>query len=123
LNWREAFVFATLGNMIPIVPLLLLLERGYQYFRRYTWFARVFDKALARTRRKGKVVEKYRALGLALFVGVPLPGTGAWTGALAAFVFGIPFRYALPAIAAGVVIAGVVVTLASLGVIGIFRAI
>ncbi|MDZ7373087.1 MAG: small multi-drug export protein [candidate division KSB1 bacterium] len=123
LPWYEALAFAALGNMVPVVPLLLLLEHGYHRLKRHPWWDRAFEKVLARTRQKGKVVEKYRALGLALFVGVPLPGTGAWTGALAAFVFGIPFRYALPAIAAGVLIAGIVVTLASLGIIGVFRAI
>ncbi len=121
LGWREAFLFATLGNMVPIVPLLVFLERGYQYVRRYPFWERFFERIFARTRRRGKVVEKYRAIGLTLFVGVPLPGTGAWTGALAAFVFGIPFRYAVPAIVAGVLIAGVLITLASLGVISVFR--
>jgi len=65
------------------------------------------------------VIERYGPWGLALFVAVPLPVTGAWTGAAAAYVFGIPFRRSLPAIVAGVLLAGIVVTLAVRGVIGL----
>ncbi|NOZ56710.1 MAG: small multi-drug export protein [Calditrichaeota bacterium] len=121
LGWQQAFLYCVLGNLVPIVPLLLLIEKAHQWLARYAFWDRFFEKMFARTRRRGKVVEKYKAIGLTLFVGIPLPGTGAWTGALAAFVFGIPFRYAFPAIVAGVVIAGVLVTLASMGVIGVLK--
>ncbi len=67
------------------------------------------------------MIEKYGAFGLAIFVGIPLPGTGIWTGALMAFVFGIGFRQALPALVAGMLFAGVMVTLASMGVIGFLK--
>ena len=63
------------------------------------------------------MVEKYGALGLILFVAIPLPITGAWTGCVAAFLFGVRKRWAVACIAAGVLIAGVIVTLASTGVI------
>ena len=66
------------------------------------------------------MIERYEALGLVLFVAIPLPVTGAWTGTVAAFIFGVRFRYALPAVVGGILIAGVVVTLASLGVISVF---
>ena len=71
----------------------------------------------ARTRRRSRVVERYEALGLILFVAIPLPVTGAWTGMLAAFLFGVRRRYAIPAIACGILIAGAVVTLAVQGVL------
>lgn len=69
---------------------------------------------------KGRLVRKYRLLGLTLFVAVPLPGTGAWTGALVAAFLHIRLRHALPAIALGVLVAGVLVTLMTIGVIHLF---
>jgi len=120
LGWPEAYALAVVGNMIPVVPLLALLGPISEFLSRYRYTGRFFEWLFARTRRRGRVVEKYRALGLCLFVAVPLPVTGAWTGTAAALVFGIPFRYALPAVAAGVLIAGAIVTLASLGVISLW---
>ncbi|HNR67431.1 MAG TPA: small multi-drug export protein [bacterium] len=119
LSWQTAYLYAVIGNLIPVLPLLLFFERMYLWLNRYMVFQRFFAWLFARTRKRGKVVEKYRALGLILFVAVPLPVTGAWTGTLAAFLFGIKPRHAFPCIAAGVVIAGIIVTLASLGVISL----
>ncbi|HEX30369.1 TPA: ligand-binding protein SH3, partial [Candidatus Poribacteria bacterium] len=69
----------------------------------------------ARTRRRGKSVERYGAVGLSFFVAIPLPVTGAWTGCIAAFLFGIRFKYALPAVIAGVMMAGIVVSILTFG--------
>ena len=120
LTWQSAYVMAVIGNLIPVVPLLLFFERTYLWLNRYPVFERFFTWLFNRTRRRGAVVQKYKALGLILFVGIPLPITGAWTGTLAAFLFGVRFRYAFPAIIAGVLLAGVIVTLASLGVLSMF---
>lgn len=116
--WPEAYVYAVVGNFLPVIPLLLLLEPVSTALRRYSLFDRFFAYLFARTRRRGTWVEHYKALGLILFVGIPLPVTGAWTGTVAAFVFGVRFRQALPCIFVGILLAGVVVTLASLGVLG-----
>ncbi len=110
LSPLEAFAVAIVGNLLAVVPLLLLIEPAHRFAERIPLFKRIFDWILERTRRKGKVVEKYEALGLMLFVAIPLPGTGAWTGAFAAFLFDIPFKYSLIAISLGVLIAGVIVT-------------
>ncbi len=120
LIWQQAFAWAILGNLVPIVPLLLALEPISNWLRRWSVLDKFFDWLFARTRKKGKWIERYEALGLILFVGIPLPGTGVWTGAAAAFVFGIRFWYALPCIIIGMLLAATLVTLASLGVIGIF---
>ena len=81
------------------------------------FFNRFFTYLFERTRKKhnGKF-EKWGALALITFVAIPLPVTGGWSGALAAFVFGIPFKKALPLIFLGVIIAGAIVTGLSLGV-------
>jgi uncharacterized membrane protein len=111
LVWWKAFLIATLGNLVPIIPILLFLEPASKFLRaKSKLMDRFFDWLFRRTRRKGESIQKYGALGLMLFVAVPLPGTGAWAGCAAAFVFGIRFKYALLAISAGVTIAGLAVT-------------
>lgn len=107
------FFWALLGNMLPIPFILLLLGPISDWLRRRSRIMdRFFSWLFARTRRKhGRSFERWRDAALCLFVAIPLPGTGAWTGALAAFVFDVPFSHALPAIFLGVLIAGAVVTL------------
>jgi uncharacterized membrane protein len=118
MSWQQAYLWAVIGNFIPVIPLLLFLEPISSFLsQRSSICHRFFDWLFARTRRRGRVVERYEAIGLVLFVAIPLPVTGAWTGTVAAFLFGVRFRYALPAIILGILIAGTVVTLASLGVI------
>jgi len=117
LTWQTAYLYAVLGNFIPVIPILLLLEPVSKFLRRWKVFDRFFIWLFNRTRKRGKLIERYEALGLILFVGIPLPVTGAWTGSVAAFIFGIPLKYAIPCIILGILLAGVVVTLACLGVI------
>ena len=69
---------------------------------------------------KGRVVQKYRLLGLVVLVGVPLPGTGAWTGALVASLLDIRLRHAFPAILLGLIIAGAITTAVTMGVVHLF---
>ncbi|WP_456473726.1 COG2426 family protein [Candidatus Pyrohabitans sp.] len=116
--WKSYFL-AVLGNLMPVPVLLLFLGRVESYLRRrFSIFETFFSWLFSRTRRRtSEKVAKYGALGLVPFVALPLPITGAWTGVAAAYVLGIKFRYAFPAIVLGVLIAGVVVTLASLGVV------
>ena len=119
----ETAFYSILGNMLPIVFLLLLFEPVYKWLSRYERMDTLFQWVFKRTRRKGKLIERLEVMGLVLFVSIPLPVTGAWTGSVAAFLFEIPFWKALPAILCGVTIACIVVSLASLGVIqlpGIF---
>jgi len=121
LSWQSAYVFAVMGNFIPVLPILLLLEPVSKIIRKTKAGDRFLNWLFNRTRKKSGVIEKYEAIGLIIFVGIPLPVTGAWTGAIAAFIFGIPLRYAVPCIIAGILLAGVVVTLASLGIIGFIK--
>jgi uncharacterized membrane protein len=115
------YLAAVLGNFAPVIPILLFLGPVSEFLRKVPVFDRFFTWLFARTRRRGKLIERYEAIGLTLFVAIPLPVTGAWTGALAAFIFGIRLRYAVPCILLGILIAGVVVTLASQGVISVWR--
>ncbi|MBS1263270.1 MAG: hypothetical protein MAG715_00444 [Methanonatronarchaeales archaeon] len=117
LSPLRAYSLGVLGNLIPVVPLLLFLESGSGLLRRRSrFFDRFFSWLFERTHRNhSERFDRYGALALLPFVAVPLPVTGAWTGCAAAFVFGVSFRYAFPAIALGVALAGVVVTAVSVG--------
>lgn len=117
MAWQKAYVIAVIGNFLPVLPLLYLIGPVSERLRRFRTFDRFFDWLFARTRRKGKLIERFELLGLVLFVAIPLPVTGAWTGTLAAFLFGVRKPLAVPAIILGICIAGVVVTLATTGVI------
>lgn len=120
MPWQEAYVICVIANFIPAIFILNLIGPVSDYLRRFGVFDRFFDWLFARTRRKGKLIERFEVLGLILFVAIPLPVTGAWTGCVAAFLFGVRKRVALPAVFVGIMIAGVIVTLASVGVISLW---
>ena len=113
-----AAVTAMAGNLMP-VPCILLLRRVFALMRKSAWLGPKVDRLERRAHLKGRTVRKYRTLGLVLLVAIPLPGTGAWTGALVADVLDIRMRTALPAIAAGVAIAGCITTAVTCGVAGL----
>jgi uncharacterized membrane protein len=117
MSWQKAYAISVIANFIPVIPILYLIGPISEALRKFRIFDRFFTWLFARARRKGKMIERFEVLGLMLFVAIPLPVTGAWTGTIAAFVFGVRKRLALPAIFIGICIAGVVVTLAVTGVI------
>lgn len=118
-NWWVSFILAYIGNLIPIIPIILFLKPVSETLRKIKIFDKFFEWLFARTRRRSKLVQKYEALGLILFVAIPLPVTGAWTGSIAAFIFGIKLWSAFLTISIGVFIAGcIVTTLTLMGVIG-----
>lgn len=109
LSPAKAFLLSIIGNSLPIIPVLFLLEPVSNSLMRFGPWKRFFTWLFERTRKKGDLIQRYEALGLMLFVAVPLPMTGAWSGCVAASLFRIKFRYAFPAIFLGVVIAGLIV--------------
>ena len=110
---------AVLGNMIPIPFILLLLGPISRFFMKWRLGRLFFEWLFARTRRKSAQIEKYETFGLTIFVAIPLPVTGGWTGSMAAFLMGMKFRHAMVSILFGVMIAGVIMTvLALLGKLG-----
>ena len=120
LTWPVACTFAIIGNFVPVIPLLLLFDKVYKFLSRWPIFDRFFNWLFARTRKKGKMIEKYEMWGLILFVGIPLPVTGAWTGTLAAFLFGVKWYKAAFAISVGLFMSATIVTLLTLGLLNIF---
>lgn len=121
LSIAEIFIVSVLGSFLPAIVIVYWLEPISNFLRKFKFFDAFFEGLFKRTRAK---FDKKYALGsnvaLMLFVGVPLPGTGAWTGALIAWLFNFDKKQALISIALGCVIAGLIVLLASLGVIKIF---
>lgn len=111
----SALFWAVLGNCVPIVPLYFGLERFRTFAAKYVPFlVRPIDSALGRGERKLKdQYGKYGAVALFLFTAIPLPLTGAWSATLGAVALKIPFKYAAPAIALGVLAAGIIVVLIS----------
>ncbi len=113
----QAYLLSVLGNLLPVVPLLLFLGPVSDWLRRFTFWDKFFTWLFSRTRRKYiREHESFGLTALALFVAVPLPVTGAWTGCAIAFLVGFRFWHALAAISTGVLLAGVIVTATVLGV-------
>ena len=113
LNLYFVFIISVIGNLIPAVIIVYALDPLSKFLmRKFKWANRLFTWLFERTRRKhAKKFEKYTGFALTLFVGIPLPVTGAWTGALVAFVFGIPPKKAILDILLGIIMAGIIVTL------------
>lgn len=111
------FLAATVGNLIPVPILILFTRRVFDFLRRKSTHLEQFVSRLEKkAASKEQLLKRYELLGLCILVAIPLPGTGAWTGSLVAAVFDIRLKNAFPAIALGVVIAGILVSIVSYGV-------
>ena len=108
--WYYAFLFSIVGNLLPVPFILLFLDRVTRFLGRVGLFDRVIKWVFERSRRRGERIKRVEGIGLALFVGTPLPVTGAWTGSLVAFLFGVERKRAFIYITLGVFLAGVIVT-------------
>ena len=123
--WYYAFLLAIIGNLLPVPFILLFLDTLSRLLSKIGIFRRMLQWLFERTRRRGKIIERYERIGLMLFVAIPLPVTGAWTGSLAAVLFGLKFKHAFFSIFIGIVIAGIMVTCATLlgwTIFGLWRA-
>lgn len=116
-----ACLAAVLGNMLPVPFIVVYIRRIFQWMRRrLPWLNSLVDKLERKAHLKGQTVTKYKYLGLLIFVAIPLPGTGAWTGSLAAAFLDMPLRKVLPSIFAGIVIAGLAISILTFGVASLF---
>ena len=120
LPYFTALTAAVLGNMLPVPFIIIYIKRIFAWLRRH-WAA--LDGFITRLERraegKGEAVEKYGTWGLLILVAIPLPGTGAWTGALVAALLNLKVRKAFPVIFVGVCIADAITTAVTYGVIKI----
>ena len=117
LPFWMVFLTALLGNLLPVPFLILFTRRVFEWLRTKSALLERFVSRLERkAAAKEDLLKKYELLGLCILVAIPLPGTGAWTGSLVAAVFDIRLKHAFPAIALGVLIAGIIVSVVTYGV-------
>lgn len=117
LPFWSVFITAILGNLLPVPFLILFTRRVFEWLRKKSAFLeRLVSRLEKKAAAKEDLLKKYELLGLCILVAIPLPGTGAWTGSLVAAVFDIRLKHAFPAIALGVLIAAVIVSVVTYGV-------
>lgn len=118
LPYHLAFPAAVIGNIIPAPFIIVYIRRIFQLMRRYLpKLNGVVDRLERKAHLKGRKVQKFQYIGLWLFVAIPLPGTGAWTGSLAAAFLGMRLKKAMPAVVLGVLTAGcIMLTLTHVGI-------
>jgi len=114
----RAIWFCVIGNIIPVQFILLLITPVFRWLKSTRTFRPMVEKLESRAMGKSEQIEKYQFWGLVLFVGIPLPGTGAWTGSLIASLLGVRFKKAFPAVLLGIVIATVIMSVLSYGLLG-----
>lgn len=115
MNLVPAFIICYIGNMLPVPFILLFIRKIFQFLRDRRFWKKIIEKLEIRSKRKSSAVKKYRGWGLLLFVAIPLPGTGGWTGALVAALADMRVRDATFIIAVGVLIAGLIMSGLSYG--------
>ena len=109
---------SVIGYIIPVPFFLLLITPIFQWMKGTKLFRPMVEKLESKAMSKSDQIEKYEFWGLVLFVGIPLPGTGAWTGSLIAALLGIKFKKAFPAVILGILIATVIMCFISYVLLG-----
>ena len=121
LNYWVAVAVAIIGNLVPVPFIILFIRKIFELMRK--WSSKldsIVTKLENRAKKKSDVVQKFAFWGLFILVAIPLPGTGAWTGALVAAMLDMRLRRAFPAIALGVIAAAVIVTFVTYGAEALF---
>ena len=117
----HAFIICYIGNMIPVPFILLFIRKIFEFMKKHGILTKFIEFLEGKTARNQEKVMRYKQWGLLLFVAVPLPGTGAWTGSLFAALLDIDFKKALPIIALGVFIADIIMAILTYGAGAIFH--
>ena len=121
LSVQQAFVLAVIGNLLPIPFLVVFTRKVFEWLRtKSDGLDRMVCRLEAKADKNKELVEKSEFFGLMLLVAIPLPGTGAWTGALVAAMLDMRLKRAMPAIILGVLVAGVIVTTLTYGAGALF---
>ena len=121
IHWLESLIICIIGNVLP-VPFIIVFGRWTLNFLEHTkLFGAMVHRYKAKVLTKADLIHKYGPWGLMLFVGIPLPGTGVWSGSVLALLMDLRLRSAIPAILLGVIMAGLIMTVGSHGLLGIFQ--
>lgn len=117
LEWVANYLICVIGNMIPVPFILLFIRHVLEWMKKVPHLNKIAIWVENKAQKNTPKVQKYASLGLLIFVALPLPGTGAWTGALVAAMLDMRMKYAIPSIFCGVLIAGLIMSLASYGLV------
>lgn len=121
MDWATVLFFCMLGNVIP-VPFIIMFGRFMlNWLEKTTLFGGLVKRYKKKVLSKSDTITKYGPWGLAIFVGIPIPGTGAWSGSVLALLLNLRLRSAIPAILAGIAISGIIMTLGSQGVANLLQ--
>ncbi|MBQ8523804.1 MAG: small multi-drug export protein [Clostridia bacterium] len=116
-----SYIACVIANILPVPFLILFVRPVFEWMKKHSERLRnIAEKLEAKAHDKAGTIKKYEMLGLFLFVAIPLPGTGAWTGSLIAAVLGMRIKHSFPMIALGVMTAGLIMTLGAFGIVGVF---
>ncbi|MBQ2759563.1 MAG: small multi-drug export protein [Clostridia bacterium] len=116
----KAFLLCYLGNMLPLPFIILFIKKIFAFMRKHNILTGFIEKLEGKTAKNQDKVMKYKQWGLLLFIAIPLPGTGGWTGSLFAALLNIDFKKALPIVALGVFIADIIMSVLTYGTGAIF---
>lgn len=119
--WYKVLPICITANMLPVPFLLIFGMKIIAWLKTTKTFGPFFTKYEKKLQSKSEAVKKYGFFALTMFVGIPVPGTGAWSGSLVATILGFDFKRGLLSIFLGVVLAGVILTLASYGMLGFLK--
>lgn len=121
--WWICYLTCVIGNMLPVPFILIFIRVILKWMSgcSVNLFNKTASWLLVKAEKGGEKVKKYESLGLFVFVAVPLPGTGAWTGSLVAAILNVRMKYAIPSILAGVITSGFIMTVISYGVASVFN--
>lgn len=118
LDMLRAFFICLVGTLLPTPFILLFINKIFDWMRN-TRFVKLVDRLEAKGRSKFDKINRYKTVGLMIFVAIPLPGTGAWTGSLAAALMKMDFKSAMLSVALGTLIADIIMCVLSYGVLGL----
>lgn len=120
LSWQSAIIISIIGNLLPIPFILIFLDAIFKFMKKHSIFGDLVTKLEDKAVAKSDKVTKYQFWGLVIFVAIPLPGTGGWTGALIASVMKMNKKKAFLSILIGIIIAAIIVTTLTYGLVGNF---
>lgn len=118
VEFIKAFIICFIGNILPVPFILLLIEKIFDLLKKWKPTKKLVTKIEDKTYKKKDQITKYGYLGLLLFVGIPLPGTGAWTGTLLAVLLNLDKKKSFIYISLGVLLAGIIMSIISYGILG-----
>ena len=121
VNFFKAFALCYLGNMLPMPFIILFIKRIFRFMKEHNILKGFIEKLEGKTAKNQDKVMRYKQWGLLLFIAIPLPGTGGWTGSLFAALLNIDFKKALPIVALGVLIADLIMSVFTYGAGAIFN--